>query len=100
MFNWLINLFKKDEEEQFYPAHFLRVVLSSVAQSRGINDDFNKEIQRVKNGKVIEIFTFSEELLNNLINVYEIPVYKELPTDEEEYEFDTFNEPGTVIYKK
>lgn len=100
MFDWIFNFFKKEEKEELYPAHFIKVILNPVAKSKGINDNFNKEVIRIKNGIEVERREYSPELLENMKKVYSIPVFEEVYNDAEEYDYDSFNDLAIIRYKK
>jgi hypothetical protein len=100
MFEFL-KFWKKEEPDKTYPNHFLEIDFNDVAKSKGIRDDFNKEIRRVKNGERVETLDYSKSQLSSLKQVYEIPVFDHTNKEqEEEFDYDSFSEFGAINYKK
>lgn len=94
-----LKWFKKEEELK-YPSHFFLIRLNPIAKSLGIKDTFNKEIDEIKNGVVINTFPYSDKLLSSIKELDEVPLFEEDFDEDEEYEYDSFSELGVIKYKK
>lgn len=73
---FLKKLFGKKKEENIeFPYHYIRVVWTDIALHDSTFDDYNKEIQRIKNGKVVENILYTESDLEAMKEVYKIPFF-------------------------
>ena len=85
MLKGLMNLFKKKESEESYPASFLLVTYTKYALEDGTQDDSNKVIIRYYLGNFgnqrEQRYRYSPERLDSLTKVYKIPVYNKTKED-------------------
>lgn len=88
--NFILN--KKEKKKYEFPYHFIRIVWTESAIRRGIFDDFQKEIQRIKGGRIVEVRQYTEQDLNAMIQVYEIPSFDYTRIKEkEEFQFESMD---------
>jgi len=91
--------FSKKEKLE-YPAEFIRIRLNPIAKSMGLNDEFNKEIDMIKNGVVVNTFPYTEKTLKAIKELDEMPIYEEDYSEDEDFEYDSFADLGLVKFKR
>ena len=91
--------FSKKEKLE-YPAEFIRIRLNPIAKSMGLNDEFNKEIDVIKNGVVVNTFQYTEKTLKAIKELDELPIYEEDYSEDEDFEYDSFADLGLVKFKR
>ena len=90
-------IFRKEEE--FYPSAFCISELSGIAKNEGINDDFNKKIAIYSGGYKITEFSYDENIIKAIEDIYGIP-FTEGILEDEDYEFDTIENIGVLKYRR
>ena len=84
----ILGLEKKEEQVEF-PYHYIRIVWTESAIHDGIFDDYNKNIERVKNGEIVETISYTKLDLDSLIEVYQIPVVDMTIFSNEKFKFES-----------
>ena len=85
----MFNIFKKKKEEKAeFPFHFAQIVWNDVALHNGTLDDYNKEIQRIKNGKIVEKITYTESDALSIVKAYSIPIFDYTKLKEDKFNFE------------
>ena len=95
-----LNWWKKEEPELFYPQHFIKIILNPIARMKGQSDNYNRLIQEIKNGVIIKEMEYSLSIIDAYKKIYQIPIYEETYIDDEDFEFDSFESPGIISYRK
>ena len=96
-----LEWFRKKRKVEF-PEHYIRVVFTEEASSEGVFDIYQKEVQRIFRGKVIEkIFPSTEFDIMSLQKTYKIPIIDMTKNiQEEQFEFQdvaSFGEVPNII---
>ena len=98
MFDFIKSFFNK-EEELMSPSEVILVELSDVAKEKGMDNNHNKMINMYNQGRIKKQFQYTEEMLEALAEVYELPI-EEMPYQEESeedlFEPDVATEFGVV----
>jgi hypothetical protein len=101
MFEFIKKWFQSKEEEQVYPYAFIKVEVNKISLSKGIFDNFNREINIYENGELIESHHYTRELLESIKKVKDIPIYWETyDINEEEIEMIPFSDLEVIKYKR
>lgn len=95
-FRWILGM---KSEPLTYPANFAKITVNAVAKSKGISDDFNKEIVIYSNGQEVERQPYTQAHVDALRKIYKIPVEEEIDKSED-FDFDSFTSFGFANYKK
>lgn len=70
--SWIKRKNKKQKKD--FPYHYIRIIWTESAVHDGMFDDYNKEIQRVKGGEILDSISYTESDLEAIKYVYKIPV--------------------------
>lgn len=92
----LFNLFKKKKEIKF-PKHYAKIIFTQPAIDNGVFDVYQKEIQEIINGNIVEKISYTEADVFALRKIKKIPII-DLTKDinEEEYEFEQIQPFGEI----
>ena len=88
---------KKEENEVEFPEHYAKIVFTKESQERGIFEDRQKEILRIRNGVVVQRKSFSIADLNAMKEIHKIPLWNATTKETKEYEFDELTALSGVI---
>lgn len=96
------NLFKRKEkkEKNEFPYHYSIIIWNDVALHNGTLDDFNKEIQRIKGGKIVDKIPYTEADAESIVKTYNIPIFDYTRMKGDEFNFEeSLAMTGTFIEK-
>jgi len=83
------KLFKKEKKEPIeYPFHYIKIVWTESALHQGTFDDYNKEIQRIKDGEIVEVVSYTKADLDSMKKIYQIPSIDITKMKEEDFKFE------------
>jgi hypothetical protein len=74
-----------------FPYHYLQIVFTENGLHRGTLDDYSKEIQRIKGGRIIERIQYTEEEVIALTKSFNIPLVDRTKIKSEEFQFEDVN---------
>ena len=95
-----LMFWRKEEEKESYPYKFFLVKLNDVAKSKGIIDDYNREIEIFENGEKIAVYPYTKELVNSIKQTEKIPGYFETYNyEEDDFEFYPFEDLDVSKYR-
>jgi 3-oxoacyl-(acyl-carrier-protein) synthase len=87
----MFNIFKKKKEERELPYHYLQIVWTDNAVHDATFDDYNKEIQRIRGGVIVEQCSYTLADLKAFKEVYKIPVRDTTIERDESFQFETMD---------
>ena len=95
----IFNLFRKKEQEKSeFPYHYAQIIWNESALHSGTLDDYNKEIQRIKNGKIVERIPFTEADAISIVESYNIPIFDYTKMKGDKFNFEeSMSLTGTFI---
>ncbi|MBU0893880.1 MAG: hypothetical protein KKF48_02360 [Nanoarchaeota archaeon] len=82
---------KEKKEKEDFPNHYAQIVWTDYALNNSTFDDYNKEIQRIKYGKIVEITPYNESDLEAIKKIYQIPVSDLTKRQGEEFKFESMD---------
>lgn len=84
------------------PSSFALIRLTKFAKERGIDDDFNRVIYVVRNGRVqYPPVPYSEERVRAIMETDEIPIVDEREiSGEDEFRFEDVSDFGEVTFRR
>lgn len=87
---------KKEKELIEFPYEYARIIFTEQAIHEGVTDDFQKEIQILKDGKIVEQISYTRSDVESIRNSG-IPLIDLTIKDKEEFIFDKVHSlTGTV----